>query len=72
MWWDTPNRAAPQRAICSENAISEALEYYYNNPDKRIAAGKAARKHAVEKYSWDVIGKKWIDWSEKINKEINK
>jgi len=72
MWWDTPNRAAPQRAICSENAICEALEYYYNNPDKKIAAGKAARKHAVEKYSWDVIGKKWIDWSEKINKEIKK
>ena len=72
MWWDTPNRAAPQRAICSENAICEALEYYYNNPDKRIAAGKAARKHAVEKYSWDVIGKKWIDWVNKIEKEIKK
>ena len=72
MWWDTPARAAPQRAICSENAICEALEYYYNNPDKRIAAGKAARKHAIEKYSWEVIGQKWINWVDKINKEIKK
>ena len=72
MWWDTPARAAPQRAIASEVAIAEALEYYYKNPDKRLAAAKAARKHAVERYSWDVIGKKWIDWADKINKEIKK
>jgi len=72
MWWDTPARAAPQRAICSENAICEALEYYYNNPDKRMAAAKAARKHAVEKYSWDVIGKKWTEWVNKITPEIKK
>ena len=72
MWWDTPARAAPQRAIASEVAIAEALDYYYKNPDKRLAAGKAARKHAVERYSWDVIGKKWIDWAEEITKEIKK
>jgi len=72
MWWDTPARAAPQRAIASEVAIAEALDYYYKNPDKRLAAGKAARNHAVERYSWDVIGKKWIDWSNKITKEIKK
>ena len=72
MWWDTPARAAPQRAIASEVAIAEALDYYYKNPDKKLAAGKAARKHAVERYSWDVIGKKWIDWADKINKEIKK
>jgi len=72
MWWDTPARAAPQRAICSENAICEALEYYYKNPNKRMAAAKAARKHAVDKYSWDVIGKKWIKWVNKITPEIKK
>ena len=48
MWWDTPSRAAPQRAIASENAICEALQYYYDNPAKRIAAGKAGRKHALD------------------------
>jgi glycosyltransferase involved in cell wall biosynthesis len=72
MWWDTPNRAAPQRAIVSENAICEALEYYYKNPAKRLAAGVAARKHAVKHYSWEVIGKRWIDWINKINKDIKK
>ena len=70
MWWDTPARAAPQRAIASENAISEALDYYFNNPDKRIAAGKAGRLHAKKYYSWEVIGKKWIDWVSKINEEL--
>ena len=72
MWWDTPARAAPQRAIASEVAISQALDYYYNNPDKRLAAAKAARKHAIKYYSWEVIGQKWIDWAEKIGKEIKK
>ena len=70
MWWDTPARAAPQRAIASENAICEALQYYYDNPDKRLAAGKASRKHAIEHYSWKVIGKRWIDWVNKINEEL--
>jgi len=70
MWWDTPARAAPQRAIASENAICEALQYYYDNPDKRIAAGKAGRKHALEHYSWDVIGQRWIDWINKITEEL--
>jgi len=72
MWWDTPVRAAPQRAICSENAICEAIQYYYDNPDKKLAAGKAGRKHALEYYSWDVIGKKWIEWINNITKEIKK
>jgi glycosyltransferase involved in cell wall biosynthesis len=72
MWWDTPARAAPQRAICSENAIAQALTHYYKNPDKRLAAGKAARKHAVKRYSWEVIGKRWIDWINKITPEIKK
>jgi len=70
MWWDTPNRAAPQRAIASENAMCEAIQYYYDNPAKKLAAGKAARKHALDFYSWDVIGQKWIDWVNKITEEI--
>jgi len=70
MWWDTPNRAAPQRAICSERAICQALEYYYNNPDKRIAAGRAAREHAVNHYSWEVVGQRWIDWVNIITEKI--
>ena len=70
MWWDTPNRAAPQRAIASENAISEALQYYYDNPTKRIAAGKAGRKHTLAHYSWDVVGQRWKEWVTQINEEL--
>tara|TARA_B100001094_G_C17899062_1_gene655516 strand:- start:337 stop:810 length:474 start_codon:yes stop_codon:yes gene_type:complete len=72
MWWDTPARAAPQRAIASENAIAQSLDYYYKNSDKRIAASKAARKHAVKHYSWEVIGQRWKDWINKITPEIKK
>ena len=72
MWWDTPVRAAPQRAICSENAICEALDYYYHNPDKKLAAGKAGRKHAKAHYSWDVVGQRWIDYVNKIASEVKK
>jgi len=71
MWWDTPNRAAPQRAIASENAIAEALQYYYDSPTKRLETGKAGRKHAIKHYSWDVIGKRWIDWINNIQKTTN-
>ena len=72
MWWDTPNRAAPQRAICSENAIAQALDYYYKNPAKKLAAGKAARAHAIKYYSWEVIGQKWKDWIQMVSKDIKK
>ena len=72
MWWDTPNRAAPQRAIASEKAICESIQYYYDNPDKKIATGKAGRKQAVEHYSWEVVGQRWKDWINKITPEIKK
>ena len=61
MWWDTPKRAAPQRAICSAVAIADALDYYYHNPKKRLEAGKAARKKALKEYDWEPVGKRWIE-----------
>ena len=72
MWWDTPSRAAPQRALVSENAIAQALKYYYDNPDKKFEAGNAARKHVLKHYSWEVCGERWIDWVRKVEKEIKK
>ena len=72
MWWDTPARAAPQRALASENAICEAIQYYYDNPDKKLEAGIAGRKHTLKEYSWDVVGKRWINWINKIKEEIKK
>ena len=72
MWWDTPARAAPQRALVSENAICEAIQYYYDNPDKKLEAGIAGRKHVLKEYSWEVVGKRWVDWIDKIEEEIKK
>jgi glycosyltransferase involved in cell wall biosynthesis len=61
MWWDTPKRAAPQRAICSSVAIADALDYYYKNPAERMKTGKAAREKAKKEYDWSVLEKRWID-----------
>ena len=63
MWWDTPARAAPQRAICSSVAIADALDYYYHSPEKRLKAGKAARAKAKKEYDWPVVEKRWIEMS---------
>jgi glycosyltransferase involved in cell wall biosynthesis len=60
MWWDTPKRAAPQRAICSSVAIADALDYYYHSPDKRLKAGKAARNKAKKEYDWPQVEKRWL------------
>ncbi len=63
MWWDTPQRAAPQRALCSEIAIADALDYYYHNPTEKIKAGKAARQKAKKEYDWSVVEQRWIAMS---------
>jgi len=64
MWWDTPKRAAPQRAICSEIAIADALDYYYHNPKEKLLAGKAAREKVKKEYDWGPVGERWIKMAE--------
>ena len=71
MWWDTPARAAPQRAICSEIAIADALDYLYHNPDKKLKMGKAARNKAKKEYDWNVVEKRWLDLA-KVMEERHK
>jgi len=71
MWWDTPNRAAPHRAICSAVAIADALDYYYHNPDKRLEASQAARKKAVSEYDWSKIENRWLDMASRWEEECN-
>ena len=70
MWWDTPARAAPQRAICSELAIADALDYYYHSPTKRLESGKAARKKALKEYDWKPVGDRWIKMAEIWEKDL--
>ena len=72
MWWDTPKRAAPQRAICSEIAIADALDYLYKNPNERLAMGKAAREKAIREYDWEPVGKRWITFAEKVMEDMKK
>ena len=60
MWWDTPNRAAPQRAICSAVAIADACDYIYHNPKKALTMGKEARKKVLKEYDWKQVDKRWI------------
>ena len=72
LWWDTPKRAAPHRAIVSEIAIADALDYYYHNPKKKLAAGIAARAKAKSEYDWPVLEKRWLAlakvWEERHKK----
>mgnify|MGYP003651193528 CR=1 FL=1 len=69
MWWDTPKRAAPQRALVSEPAIAQAIELYYNNPQLKLEHGKNAREHMKKYYDWGPVGDKWRTWINNIRKE---
>ena len=71
MWWDTPARAAPHRAICSAIAIADALDYYYHNPDKRLDASQAARQKAKKEYDWSVVQERWLKLSARWEKECS-
>ena len=63
MMWDTPIRAAPQRALWDEHKAAEAFDYYYHNRDVCKEHGKNARKYAVKHYDWmKSIGPKWEEW----------
>ena len=69
MWWDTPNRAAPHRAICSAIGIADAIDYYYHNPDKKLKASQAARKKAKSEYDWSNLEKRWLKLASRWEKE---
>jgi len=67
MMWDTPIRAAPQRALWDEHAAAKAFEHYYHNRDDVVKHGKAARDYAKKHYDWETaIGPQWAEWVGKI------
>ncbi len=57
---------AVERAIPSSKDACKKLEYIKNNPEIRKLMGENGRKNAVENYSWDKIGKKWVDLITKL------
>ena len=69
LWWDTPQRAAPMRAIVSEVAMGEAMDRYYHNRDMVFEHGKNARAHMKKFYDWSVIGQRWKDFVKRVEKE---
>jgi glycosyltransferase involved in cell wall biosynthesis len=69
MWWDTPVRAAPMRAIVSEVAIEMALTRYYNDRELLAEHSLNARKHAKKNYDWSVVGERWKKWLKNIKEE---
>ena len=71
MWWDTPIRAAPMRALWDEQAGADALEYYYKNRDVCKEHGKNARKYAIKHYDWmKAVGPMWLDFIKTVEKHI--
>ena len=69
MWWDTPQRAAPQRALVSERAMADAFTYYYKNPSVRLQHGANARTHARKYYDWKPVGEKWLKYIKMIEED---
>ncbi|ACF14469.1 glycosyl transferase group 1 [Chloroherpeton thalassium ATCC 35110] len=51
-----------------ENALAERILFLGENPDLRNALGKAARKDAVEKYSWRENARRVLQIAESLNK----
>jgi len=73
MWWDTPARAAPQRAIVSEPAMGEAFSVYYNNRDMVLEHGRNARAYALKHYDWmGSVAGKWTKLFRKIAEKEKK
>ena len=66
MWWDTPVRAAPLRAIASEVAMEQAMTRYYNDRTLLAEHSVNAREHAKNQYDWSVVGKRWEDWMKNL------
>jgi glycosyltransferase involved in cell wall biosynthesis len=72
MWWDTPQRAAPQRAIVSEVAMGQAFSKYYHDRDLLFKHGKNARNHSKKFYDWSVIATRWKDFIKRVEKGMKK
>jgi glycosyltransferase involved in cell wall biosynthesis len=66
LMWDTPIRAAPQRALWDEKEACKAFTTYYNNRDLLKEHSENARKYALKHYDWKVVGKKWLNWIKKV------
>ncbi len=66
LMWDTPIRAAPQRALWDEKEACKAFTTYYNNRDLLEEHSENARKYALKHYDWKVVGKKWLNWIKKV------
>ena len=71
MWWDTPIRAAPMRALWDEQKAADAFEYYYKNRDVLKEHAKNARKYAIKHYDWmKSVGPMWKNWVKTIGKKV--
>ncbi len=61
---------AVERGMCSIKDAAKKLKQLYDNPEERKVMGKNGRLAVLENYSWDVVGKMWIERIEKLGEII--
>ena len=58
------------RGICSIKDCARKLEILEKDNSLRLELGKNGRLNALENYSWDIIGRKWIEYIEDLGNGI--
>lgn len=65
--YETYPRILTEGAVVSEDGVADALEYYYQNPDKREQDAQAIYEFIMQpKFDWKVIAGQWDELFEKV------
>ena len=65
-WWQP---VGVRWGMDDPNAVADALQYFYDNPDELKKHSKEARAYAEEKYSYKVVMPQWLKLLEKLKTE---
>lgn len=57
-----------ERGICSINDCVKKLDYLYKNPELRKQMGINGRRNIENNYTWNIVGKKWLEVIKKLLK----
>jgi len=56
--------------VPDQNSLLHNLKESHENPELRKKYGEAGRRFILENYSWDKIIKKWVEFLEGVNEEL--
>ena len=64
------NLTSSRQWIVSPEDIAQALITYYENPKLRVEHGERLRQWVLENATWDLVGQKWFDLLDELEREI--